>query len=114
MGSDYRDCALAYFSWINSKGGVHGRSIELVTLDDGYVVEKTMANGRQLIEKEGVLAFFGMFGSANYSALMELVNERNIPSLAPYSGSMNCAQKLAKYFWLRASYGDETENYRSN
>ena len=76
LGSEYRDGALAYFNWVNSKGGVHGRNIELVTLDDAYVVEKTMANGRQLIDKEGVLAFFGMFGSANYSALMELVNER--------------------------------------
>jgi ABC-type branched-subunit amino acid transport system substrate-binding protein len=87
LGSEYRDGALAYFNWVNSKGGVHGRNIELVTLDDAYVVEKTMANGRQLIDKEGVLAFFGMFGSANYSALMELVNESGIPSLAPYSGS---------------------------
>ena len=110
LGSEYRDGALAYFNWINSKGGVHGRSIELVTLDDGYVVEKTMANGRQLIEKEGVLAFFGMFGSANYSALMELVNERNIPSLAPYSGSDELrAKNSPNTFWLRASYGDETE-----
>lgn len=110
LGSEYRDGALAYFNWVNSKGGVHGRNIELVTLDDAYVVEKTMANGRQLIDKEGVLAFFGMFGSANYSALMELVNERGIPSLAPYSGSDELRTKNSpNTFWLRASYGDETE-----
>lgn len=110
LGIEYRDGALAYFNWINSKGGVHGKNIELVTMDDGYVVEKTMANARKLVDQEGVLAFFGMFGSANYTALMDLVNERGIPSLAPYSGSDELrAKNSPNTFWLRASYGDETE-----
>lgn len=110
LGIEYRDGALAYFNWVNSKGGVHGRAIELVTLDDAYVVEKTVENAQKLIDQEEVLAYFGMFGSANYAALMPLINERSIPSLAPYSGSDELrGKKSPTTFWLRASYGDETE-----
>lgn len=110
LGTEYRDGAQACFKWINSKGGVHGRAIELVTLDDGYVVERTLGNVKQLLESENVLALFGMFGTANYAALLPLLNEQAIPSVAPYTGSDGLrAQKSPTTFWLRASYGDETE-----
>jgi ABC-type branched-subunit amino acid transport system substrate-binding protein len=110
LGSEYRDGALAYFKWANSKGGVSGRKIDLVTLDDGYVVDKTVANAKKLLDEDNVFAFFGMFGSANYAALMPLINERSVPSVAPYTGSDGLrAQTSPTTFWLRASYGDETE-----
>lgn len=110
LGSEYRDGALAYFKWINSKGGVHGRRIELVTLDDAYVVDKTLENAKKLLDQENAFAFFGMFGSANYAALLPLINERNVSSVAPYTGSDALrAQNSPSTFWLRASYGDETE-----
>lgn len=110
LGSEYRDGALVYLKWINSKGGIHGRRIELVTLDDGYVVEKSVENAKQLLDKDGVFAFLGMFGSANYTALMPLVNERGVPSVAPYTGADELREQASpQTFWLRASYGDETE-----
>lgn len=110
LGSEYRDGALTYFKWINGKGGVHGRRIELLTIDDAYVVDKTVENAKKLLDQNGVFAFFGMFGSANYAALLPLVNKRNVPSMAPYTGSDALrAQPSPNTFWLRASYGDETE-----
>ena len=110
LGSEYRDGMLAYFNALNAKGGINGRRIELITLDDGYVVERSVENARKLLDQEDVLAFLGMFGSANYGALLPLINERAIPSLAPYTGSDDLrAQKSPTTFWLRASYGDETE-----
>ncbi|HEX5803680.1 MAG TPA: ABC transporter substrate-binding protein [Azospira sp.] len=110
LGTEYRDGALAYFKWINGKGGVHGRRIELVTLDDGYVVERSVDNARKLLDEQEVFAFFGMFGSANYAALMPLINERGVPSMAPYTGADSLrAQPSPTTFWLRASYGDEAE-----
>ncbi len=110
LGTEYRDGALAYFKWVNSRGGVGGRKIELLTLDDGYVVDRTVANARKLLDEDNVFAFFGMFGSANYAALMPLVNERAIPSVAPYTGADSLrAQSSPTTFWVRASYGDETE-----
>lgn len=110
LGTEYRDGALAYFKWINGKGGVHGRRIELLTLDDGYVVDRSVDNAKKLLDEHDVFAFFGMFGSANYAALLPLVNERAVPSLAPYTGADGLrAQPSPTTFWLRASYGDETE-----
>lgn len=110
LGSEYRDGAQAYFSWVNSKGGVHGRRIELVSLDDAYVVEKTLENTRKLLDEEKVLALFGISGSANYAAVMPLIEERAVPSVAPFTGADDLrAQKSPQTFWLRASYGDETE-----
>jgi len=109
LGTEYRDGAQTYFKWINSKGGVHGRRIELLTLDDGYVVERTVENAKRLLDQD-VFAFFGMFGSANYAALIPLINERGLPSIAPYTGADGLrAQNSPTTFWLRASYGDETE-----
>ncbi|MDQ5877293.1 MAG: hypothetical protein QG638_24, partial [Pseudomonadota bacterium] len=99
-----------YFKSVNSKGGVSGRKIELVTLDDGYVVDRTVANAKKLLDENNVFAFFGMFGSANYGALVPMINERNVPSVAPYTGSDGLRTQLSPTtFWLRASYGDETE-----
>lgn len=110
LGSEYRDGALTYFKWVNSKGGVNGRKIELLTLDDAYVVDKTVANAKKLVDEENVFAFFGMFGSANYAALMPLINERGLPSVAPYTGSDGLRRQSSPMtFWLRASYGDEAE-----
>ena len=110
LGSEYRDGAVAYFKWMNSKGGLNGRKIELLTLDDAYVVDKTIANAKKLLDEDNVFAFFGMFGSANYAALIPLINERSVPSVAPYTGSDGLrAQTSPTTFWLRASYGDETE-----
>lgn len=110
LGREYRDGAVAYINWVNGRGGVHGRRIELITHDDAYVVERTVDNTKKLLGQEGVLALFGMFGTANYAAVLPLVNEQSIPSVAPYTGSDDLrAQRSPTTFWLRASYGDETE-----
>ncbi len=110
LGSEYRDGMLAYFNALNAKGGINGRRIELVSLDDGYVVDRSVENAKTLIDKEDVFALLGMFGSANYAALLPLINEKAIPSLAPYTGSDELRQQSSPTtFWLRASYGDETE-----
>lgn len=110
LGTEYRDGMLAHFKQLNAKGGIHGRKVELTTLDDGYVVERSVENTRKLLENPELLGLIGMFGSANYGAVLPLIDEKAIPSLAPYTGSDELrAQKSASTFWLRASYGDETE-----
>ena len=110
LGTEYRDGINAYFSAVNAKGGVNGKKLELVTLDDAYVVEKTVENTKKLIEKENVFALVGMFGSANYAAALPIINQAQIPSLAPYSGSDSLrTQESPTTFWLRASYGAEAE-----
>src|SRR3954464_6653914 len=66
LGNDIRNGALAYFRRVNEAGGVHGRKIELVSLDDGNTVPKAEANTRKLIEEDGVVALFG-YASATLS-----------------------------------------------
>lgn len=109
LGSEYRDGALAYFKSVNEKGGVHGRKIELISLDDGYVVARSEENARKLLREEKVLAFFGPFGTANVTAIKPLIDEQGVPTLAPYTGSDDLRKFNRNIFWLRASYGDETE-----
>lgn len=110
LGSEYRDGIQTYFNVVNAKGGVHGKKLELVTLDDAYVVDRTVENTKKLIEQENVFALLGMFGSANYAAVLPLINETQIPSIAPYTGSDALrAIDSPTTFWMRASYGDETE-----
>lgn len=110
IGTEFRDGALAYFKWVNSKGGVHGRRIELITADDAYVADRAVGNVKKLLDQDKVFALFGIMGTANYSAVTPLISEHNIPSVAPYTGSDELrAQNLPNTFWVRASYGDETE-----
>src|SRR5678815_3808218 len=66
LGNDIRNGALAYFAKVNEAGGVHGRKIELVSLDDGNQVPRAEANSRQLIEEKPVFALFG-YASATLS-----------------------------------------------
>lgn len=109
LGVEYRDGALAAFRAANAKGGIHGRRIELVTLDDGYVVERTRENARKLLDEHRVLAFFGLFGTANVAAVQPLIDEHDVPSVAPYTGADDLRKFHRNVFWVRASYGDETE-----
>src|SRR3954470_15583365 len=54
LGNDIRNGALAYFAKVNEAGGVHGRKIELVTLDDGNNLQRSEANTIELVEKRNV------------------------------------------------------------
>src|SRR6267378_8698658 len=54
LGSDIRNGALAYFRKVNEAGGVHGRRLELVTLDDANQVPRSEANTKELVEQKQV------------------------------------------------------------
>src|SRR6185437_14158941 len=66
LGNDIRNGALAYFRKVNEAGGVHGRRLELVTLDDANQVPRSEANTRELVEHRNVFALFG-YASATLS-----------------------------------------------
>ena len=59
LGNDIRNGALAYFRKVNDSGGVYGRKIELVTLDDANQVPRADANTKKLVEEQAVFALFG-------------------------------------------------------
>jgi len=71
----------AYFAMINASGGVNGRKIELISLDDGYSPPKAVEQTRKLVEVEKVLALFSPLGTASNSAIHKYVNANKIPHL---------------------------------
>lgn len=73
--------ASAYFQMINDQGGVNGRKIELLSVDDGYSPPKAFEQIRNLVENEKVLAIFGPFGTASNMAFQRYSNAKKIPSL---------------------------------
>lgn len=110
LGKDTSIAAKAYFDLVNQQGGVNGRKIRLITLDDGYNTDKGVANAKQLIENDKVFALFNMFGTPANTALMPLITQAGIPSIAPFTGSQVVRTPLNRLvFSVRASYADETE-----
>jgi len=109
IGKDIRDGALAWFKKLNAGGGVHGKSIELVTLDDKNDRKVAGANAVKLVNENGAVALFG-FASATLSLdAMPIVNERRVPFFAPFTGA-DAIKKMGPYvFTIRASYADELE-----
>jgi branched-chain amino acid transport system substrate-binding protein len=77
---------LAYFKMINEQGGVNGRKINLVSVDDGYSPPKTVEQTRRLIEQEQAAFIFGTVGTAPNTAISTYLNENKIPQLFIASG----------------------------
>ena len=71
----------AYFEMINAKGGINGRKVQLVSLDDGGAPPKTVEQTRKLIEQEKVLAIFGTLGTAGLAATKDYLVGRGVPQL---------------------------------
>jgi ABC-type branched-subunit amino acid transport system substrate-binding protein len=79
--------ALAYFQMINEQGGVNGRKITLISLDDGYSPPKTVEATRRLVEQDGVFAIFSTMGTSPNSAIQKYLNARKIPQVFIGSGA---------------------------
>lgn len=94
----------------NEKGGVHGRKIELLSLDDGYDAKRAEENTRVLIEEKQVFALFGHTGTGAVIAAQSVAAKAGVPLIAPLSGADALREKPAdNLFFLRPSYGDELE-----
>jgi len=72
---------LAYFAKVNAEGGVNGRTIKLISLDDAYSPPKTVEQIRRLVEQEEVLLLFSPLGTAPNSAIQRYVNAKKVPHL---------------------------------
>ncbi len=77
----------AYFRMINDQGGINGRKINLIQLDDGYSPPKTVEQTRKLVEQDGVLAIFGSLGTPSNTAIYKYLNDRHVPQLFISSGA---------------------------
>ena len=109
FGKDIHDGAQAWFSALNSKGGVQGRQIELKTLDDKNDRKTAGANTKTLLENKEMLALFG-YASATLSLdALPQAEAARVPFFAPFSGANPVRVKSPVLFTVRASYGEEME-----
>ncbi|HEY2870352.1 MAG TPA: ABC transporter substrate-binding protein [Reyranella sp.] len=78
---------LAYFDMINAEGGVNGRKIRLISLDDGFSPPKTVEQTRKLVEDDQVLAMSGSLGTSTNAAVQKYLNQKKVPQLFLASGA---------------------------
>src|ERR1700688_1917092 len=78
---------LAYFKMLNEQGGVNGRKINLVSLDDGYSPPKTVEQTRRLVEQEQVAFLFNSLGTACCASVRQYMNDNKIPQLFVATGA---------------------------
>jgi branched-chain amino acid transport system substrate-binding protein len=110
LGIQMRNGAKTYFDAVNAQGGVYGRKIELITLDDGYEPARTVPNTRRLITEDKVFALFGYVGTPTSVPAVPIFTEAKVPFFGPFTGAEALRQPFNRYiFHVRASYYDETD-----
>jgi ABC-type branched-subunit amino acid transport system substrate-binding protein len=110
LGIEMRTGAKVYFDYVNSRGGIHGRKIELRTLDDGYEPSRTAPNTKKLIEEDRVFALFGYVGTPTAAAALPIFTQAKVPFFGAFTGAELLRDPFNPYiFNVRASYYDETE-----
>jgi len=82
----------AYFDKVNKEGGINGRMIEFVTLDDGYSPPKTKEQTRKLVEQDKVLLIFQGLGTPTNSAVHNYMNKKKVPQLFVATGATKWGQ----------------------
>ncbi len=110
LGTNMQLGILSAFEEVNEAGGINGRMLELVALDDGYEPEAAISNTFELIEENQVFALIGAVGTPTSRSAVPVAYEADVPYVAPFTG----AAFLRESTWrnvinLRASYNQETE-----
>jgi branched-chain amino acid transport system substrate-binding protein len=109
FGTDIRDGAQAWFAAVNARGGVQGRNIELLSLDDKNDRKQAGANTKTLLDNRNLLALFG-YASATLSLdALPQAEAAEVPFFAPFSGANPVRVNVPVLFTVRASYGEEME-----
>jgi ABC-type branched-subunit amino acid transport system substrate-binding protein len=78
---NYGRAEAAYYKMINDEGGISGRKVTLISLDDGYNPARTVEQTRKLVEQDGVFAIVSTLGTPTNTAIYKYLNERHVPQL---------------------------------
>ncbi len=110
LGKDMQRGILAGLERANREGGVRGRKLRLISLDDGYEPSRTAPNMRQLIENDNVLTVIGNVGSPTAMVAVPLANEQKTLLFAPFSGAPVLRNDPSDRYVInfRASTSEET------
>jgi ABC-type branched-subunit amino acid transport system substrate-binding protein len=110
VGRQMRDGALAYLETVNRLGGINGRKIELITLDDAGQTKVGEANTKKLIEENKVFLLFGYTGRNTSEAALPIIDAANIPFFGAATGGESIHGTFNRnVFNVRASYTLETQ-----
>ncbi|OEU44632.1 MAG: hypothetical protein BBJ60_11755 [Desulfobacterales bacterium S7086C20] len=110
LGIGMRDGALAYFKLLNSRGGIRGKKIRLISYDDGYEPKKCLANTKKLINQDKVFLLFGYVGTPTSQVAAPIAAGKKVPYFGPFTGAEFLRNPVNHWILnLRASYYQETE-----
>ena len=111
LGIDYRAGILAAFEERNAKGGVQGRRLELITLDDGYEPERAAANADRFAEAGDVLAVVGGVGTPTAARIAPILRTAGVPFIGHVTGAdfLHDAARFPNVVNMRSSYFDEVQ-----
>lgn len=101
--------AKLYLDFVNANGGVHGRKIRLVSMDDAFDARRAAANARELVNK-GVFALFLTRGTPQNEAILPVLKDSGTPLIAPSTGAIVLHEPLNPLvFNVRTRYQTEAE-----
>jgi branched-chain amino acid transport system substrate-binding protein len=110
LGTGMRLGLNAAFDEINAKGGVHGRKIKLISVNDGYEPDRAIAATKKLIEDDKVFALVGAVGTPTSAAAQPIATAAKVPFMGAFTGAGFLRNpKLDNVINVRASYDAETE-----
>jgi branched-chain amino acid transport system substrate-binding protein len=114
LGLEMRAGLLAAFARVNDLGGIKGRDIHLISLDDGYEPDKAVRNTQRLITEDDVFLLIGEVGTPTSKAVIPIIEQYRIPFFAPFSGAELLRTPFRRYVInVRASYYQEMEKLAS-
>jgi branched-chain amino acid transport system substrate-binding protein len=89
--------AHAYLDYVNSRGGVNGRQVEYVYVDDASDAAQALRQTQRLVEKDGVFAVFNSFGTDQNLAVRDYLNQKKVPQLFAASGATALGRQAGTY-----------------
>jgi branched-chain amino acid transport system substrate-binding protein len=102
----------AAFAQANKAGGVNGRTLKLISYDDGYEPERSIAQVKKLIDEDRVFGLIGPVGTPTSKATQPIATEAKVPFIGPFTGAGFLRDaKLGNVVNVRATYGAETEQW---
>jgi branched-chain amino acid transport system substrate-binding protein len=94
----------AYYTMINEQGGVNGRKIRLISLDDGYSPPRTVEQHRKMVEEDNVLAIVGTMGTPTNSAIIKYMNAKQVPQIFIATGASKWGANPTDFPWTMGWY----------
>jgi ABC-type branched-subunit amino acid transport system substrate-binding protein len=110
LGQKMRQGILAAFAEVNAKGGVHGRTLQLVSRDDGYDPDRSVLQTVKLLHEDKVFALIGAVGTPTSLVTVPIAKAEEVPFIGPFTGAGFLREKdLDNVVNIRASYSAEAE-----